>query len=68
MGKIVAVNVELPEYLGNDSELAYWLSCLTDSEVLALRSFAKDFIKGMLFSRYAPEQFAAMEAAAKNAK
>lgn len=68
MRKTVTVDVELPEYLDNDSELAYLLSCLTDSEVSALKSYAKDFIKGMLFTKYPPEQLAAIEAAAKNAQ
>ena len=61
MGKKIMVGVELPVYL---------LSCLTDDEASALNSYAKFFIKGMLFNsgRYTPEQLAEIEAAAEKAK
>ena len=50
--------------------LLYLLSCLTDDEASALNSYAKFFIKGMLFNsgRYTPEQLAEIEAAAEKAK
>lgn len=70
MGKKIMVGVELPAYLSADGELLYLLSCLTDDEASALNSYAKFFIKGMLFNsgRYAPEQLAEIEAAAEKAK
>lgn len=50
MGKKIMVGVELPAYLSADGELLYLLSCLTDDEASALNSYAKFFIKGMLFN------------------
>ena len=61
--KKISIDVELPECL--DSEFLYWLSFLTDSEVLYL----KNYVKGMIFSKCDcnPDRFSILEAAATNA-
>lgn len=61
--KKIAVDVELPEYL--DSEFLYWLSFLSDSEVLYL----KNYVKGMIFYKCKCnlDRFSILEAAAANA-